>query len=497
MKITVAKACLLLSAVISMGGCASNPVTEPKIPIPSEKPQLAVAGLGYRIDEQPLIDIKSSEWGLSFSGGGFRAATFAIGVAKALYDSHQLHRFGVISIVSGGSYAGAWLYAPRTPGSEFGSGVLAPEKFANSVCTLDVTGNFTSYGAMLKAPFLGKSPVTLYEESLSRTFTGDINASVSDFGAQIARHESPYLIFNATIRKPKADTWMNTLLEITPFGIASPLYGVIPWDHSNKPPKLNKAVAISGAAVPFALDQDYPLNAAGRTTTLTLSDGGYSENLGAIALIRRGVRNIVVVDSEHDPLYSFGAYRRLKDGVKELGLRIFSPVLDQHLDLVENGGPIPGDSEALSKSYQIAKVYGPAKDGKSMALISTIYYVKMSVPRSIYGQLSDASAQLSGEQIATSFYTEMKKDPLPNKDWDCARAELKIENVRDWAIYSVQTYMDSPASHTYLAKKFNGLDYNFPQMTTLDQSYYIDQTSAVIGLGYLEGAELSGLLRGI
>ena len=49
--------------------------------------------------------------GLSFSGGGIRAATFAVGVLQGMATLGLLKRFDYLSTVSGGGYAGAWIAA--------------------------------------------------------------------------------------------------------------------------------------------------------------------------------------------------------------------------------------------------------------------------------------------------------------------------------------------------------------------------------------------------
>ncbi len=48
---------------------------------------------------------------LSFSGGGIRAATFAVGIIQGLATLGLVRRFDYLSTVSGGGYAGAWLAA--------------------------------------------------------------------------------------------------------------------------------------------------------------------------------------------------------------------------------------------------------------------------------------------------------------------------------------------------------------------------------------------------
>ncbi len=49
--------------------------------------------------------------GITFSGGGIRSATFAVGILQGLASLGLLRRFDYMSTVSGGGYAGAWLAA--------------------------------------------------------------------------------------------------------------------------------------------------------------------------------------------------------------------------------------------------------------------------------------------------------------------------------------------------------------------------------------------------
>jgi patatin-like phospholipase len=50
-------------------------------------------------------------FGLAFSGGGIRSATFNLGVLQGLARRRLLHRFDYLSTISGGGYIGAWLTA--------------------------------------------------------------------------------------------------------------------------------------------------------------------------------------------------------------------------------------------------------------------------------------------------------------------------------------------------------------------------------------------------
>ena len=60
--------------------------------------------------ERSYLDGRRPELGLALSGGGTRAASFSIGVMKALQEEGILDRIDVISSVSGGSYASYWYF---------------------------------------------------------------------------------------------------------------------------------------------------------------------------------------------------------------------------------------------------------------------------------------------------------------------------------------------------------------------------------------------------
>ncbi len=54
---------------------------------------------------------RSGLWGLAFSGGGIRSATFNLGILQALARQGLLKRVDLLSTVSGGGYIGSWLNA--------------------------------------------------------------------------------------------------------------------------------------------------------------------------------------------------------------------------------------------------------------------------------------------------------------------------------------------------------------------------------------------------
>lgn len=67
-----------------------------------------VAGVGF---VPPDLLEKPAPFGLAFSGGGNRSATFNLGILQALAEKRLLRRVDYLSTVSGGGYAGSWLSA--------------------------------------------------------------------------------------------------------------------------------------------------------------------------------------------------------------------------------------------------------------------------------------------------------------------------------------------------------------------------------------------------
>lgn len=162
----------------------------------------------------------------------------------------------------------------------------------------------------------------------------------------------------------------NTIFEFTPYSFGSDAYG---YRSDDFPIDIHTAVAVSGAAADSSIfpakmgfmfstlniDLGYNIpnhnltdpskvlrhnllpapfyffyrsNNDIRGTSIYLTDGGHSDNLGAFALIRRLCRNIIIVDAEHDPDYRFIAYRKLKARLKkELRVDFSLPDIDKGL----------------------------------------------------------------------------------------------------------------------------------------------------------------------
>ncbi|URM26313.1 patatin-like phospholipase family protein [Pseudomonas frederiksbergensis] len=79
--------------------------------------------------------------------------------------------------------------------------------------------------------------------------------------------------------------------------------------------------------LPFPLYHVDRLDDAKHSTFIHLSDGGMSENLGAYALVRRGVSNLIISDHAQDREGWMADICRLRDGLDKQGLTLLLPGL--------------------------------------------------------------------------------------------------------------------------------------------------------------------------
>ncbi|AOS43192.1 Patatin-like phospholipase [Lacunisphaera limnophila] len=455
--------------------------------------------------EQELIG--SPEWGLALSGGGIRSSLFAIGGLKALHDSGRLKDVKIISSVSGGSYAAYWLYSnnqaqlEESKTKEFGWFSLDDQNFNVRVAELSLTSNFVTnaqyvgalaQGAVTFSP--GAAAVNLYDQRLKRTYGArDIkDASITDLHSAVADGQSPYLVVNATVTKPKAQLgWADGLLEMTPLFVGNQQFGYRPW--VNEPIQFRRAVAISGSAVTAFLQQPITMPDGKAPAEVTGTDGGKSENLGAIALIRRGVPNIIIFDAEFDPKYRYGAYQNLKNRLAEWNLALSNRELDAYIE-----GQFSNEAARAVLKQAVHKVDVMTKGTQNK--ISTIYYVKMALSDDIVTKLRASEGDTEARQYLEDFRGALSNGQQPEvwrKPWTWNQPDWKPERVAAvpappldrWlaaVTWDYSGFLNSPnAPSGFIARRFK-----FPMYGTEDQSFYGDQAIAYIGLGYLAASEI-------
>jgi hypothetical protein len=183
--------------------------------------------------------------------------------------------------------------------------------------TAKITDSMDHYGADFGNSIFEFTPFSFGSDAFgyrSGDFPIDIHTAVAVSGAAA----------DSSILPPK----MGLLLS----ALNSDLGYNIPNHNLYKKSKLDGDTKIAGHNVlPFPFYTAYRSNNDIRGTSIYLTDGGHSENLGAFALIRRLCKHIIIIDAEHDPDYRFKAYRKLKARLKK-ELRV-----DFSLDEIDEG----------------------------------------------------------------------------------------------------------------------------------------------------------------
>ena len=436
------------------------------------------------------------DWGLALSGGGFRSAAFSIGVLKALYDQDILDDIDVISTVSGGGYASYWMYGKYDgePATRFGAGAFADEVFTNNVCHLARKSEFLPLRRMIGGLFSSDDDAfRKYREAIEWTFGPD-NTSTRDqkraagedplmpfiiFNRQIAAAQAPYFIFNTTVawdNVPKKTPNIERSFELAPTYRGNPLLGFADWPDPANPSvrKMPGGVALSAAAIRFKLARKM-MNDGNQLKggkQIKMYDGGFSENLGALPLIQRRIKNIIIVDAENDAAYKFPSYRGLQKYLKNAhGITLAVGKIDGFL------------SNKKSKKFEDASVaVGTITYPDKQT--SNVFYIKMSRPRTIFAELKKG-VDMDGKPLPAPKRSKTRPESCPSPEV----AAVTRDSLRS-GMFAYSRYLNEKWTWRYLFKALPYINYNFPQLATVDQTYYRDQLEAFIGLGFLEASEL-------
>lgn len=436
------------------------------------------------------------DWGLALSGGGLRSAAFSIGAMKALYDLGLLDDIDVISSVSGGGYASYWLYS-RYDGraaTRFGDGAFADRDFPRNVCTLASKSEFFPLDRMIAAVFSPRDRAfKKYRDAIEWSFgheDGRTRAEKREAGSaamrplnalagQINAGLAPYFILNTTIdddrtRSGRIADKLDKTFEIGPTYRGSELLKFAEWHDGDLP--INTwcdGIAMSAAALRWKLSRRIGNHSdVLEGPEIDLADGGLSENLAALPLIRRGISNIVIVDAENDPGYKFESYVKLKNYLTGKNISLSVMAIDDFLT----------DRKKRGKTFNEAAVAtGAARfaDGSS----SKIYYVKMSRPASIF------PPDLRGRSALPAHKRKRRPQSCPPDRLE----PITPESLRR-EMLSYSRYLNKKWFWRHFIGVLPYINYNFPQITTIDQTFYADQLEAFIGLGYLEASEIKQYL---
>lgn len=426
--------------------------------------------------EEELLDEVGRARGLALSGGGIRAAYYSLGAMKALYDAGWLQDVDLLSTVSGGGYTAYWMLtselARPSTGGDFGGVLLSDQNFPATICNVMAYANFVPIGrGLLRLP---RGFVRTYHNAIGRSFGFyDPKASVTmrDFQERTAQDDIPYWIANFTNRN--ALSGRESVFEVTPWWMghreSAPGY----WGDWSITAR--QVATVSGAAF-SPLTQKITDPAGDGDQLVRVWDGGKSENLGFYSLSKRAPEQIVVIDAEHDFKRQVGAL------TKALGY------------IVEDGGEAELQAPPAAKSPDrfFAKATSSGWITNAQGRPSAVYYLKMSVPESFGTAMNED--RLSRGLAENDGYMERLDATKVRGNWQCAEMAgdpVDMDAWLTWTAAAYGRYMNDESYTRYFRNRVPTiLASDFPQNSTVDTSYYIDQARAFVAIGYLGGLEL-------
>jgi hypothetical protein len=267
------------------------------------------------------------------------------------------------------------------------------------------------------------------------------------------------------------EPWNARMFEFTPLAYGNFEHGFRLWrSNSGEVHKqsLLMATAASGAAqAPLRRTFEIPFGAS-----VELWDGGKAENLGAAAPLLRGTQRLVVVDAQYDGRdKALDAYHTLQRRMEDLGVGV---ALD------------------MRPEYRATDVYPGSAAGQS--LDTRLYYVKMDIPPSFRDHVysPEGEARLSVAKAGDDDYWKNLGKPEDHM-WQCARLRNFRTDYREWMFFQAASYLRFAERKGLWPRVVrsdpwligDGVNHAFPRTTTFDQSFYLDQALAFIGLGYV------------
>lgn len=202
----------------------------------------------------------------------------------------------------------------------------------------------------------------------------------------------PLWIVNTTVLPKQIDPDERTIFELTPFSYGSEVSGYL--STSKYPDILSEipaSVRASAAAADFQgfgtsywrklqwISTAVPAARWGVSVndhkfgddvgTIRLSDGGGSDNLGLISLVRRGVRDIILVDAEADIEGRFEGLCWDREVLNKAGYDLEFDMLDQFATLcAQRYAERHGKTTEPKRAYNVSAWNNPIIKGRVVAL---------------------------------------------------------------------------------------------------------------------------------
>lgn len=221
---------------------------------------------------------------------------------------------------------------------------------------------------------------------------------------------------------------------------------------------------------------------------LYVTDGGHSENLGLHSLVRRGCQNIVVADGEHDPEYVFGAYRSLKQALRdELGVTFEVPEIDRQLALEDRQSQGEDRIDYLEReSARKGRAEGRAASfGRKPVMEGSIRWLPFA----------DSDGRLLNDGTIRVAYIKLSKEPNPGCRAKLRKKEIELSIEREPTSQDEERYYCHTVDEPW-ALIGGGI---FPQESTADVTYQPLQVRAYVHLGERivreAGGQLASILR--
>lgn len=372
--------------------------------------------------------------------------------------------------------------------------------------------------------------------------------SMFELYSEIKRQKLPFWVINTTAAYsqhswPKmlrgfpnagySQSLFDTVYEFTPVSQGSARFGYCAEQQEkcaiSKPIKLSRRVAISGAAVDalspgvnttldilnlslgqYIANPNVPdsvrtwrsiipapfvwfyKNSHNETSPhVYLSDGGHSDNLGIYSLIRRGTKQIIVLDAEHEPGKDvkgesavFGALRRdrcllldekrVQIDIKALGL-INNNDCDGNSDF--NAAPINFQKDRSSSNKALFEGYVcRIVDQKSQV---TPQESTLPPSRASF-TTSESCTESSPNLMARIVYVKLSADFSDINNQDRLKRCMS-GNLNDSGRYSCDTRY---YGHQHQTKKY-------PQVSTADIFFDPEQHSGYVAIGYDLGRQIA------
>lgn len=487
------------------------------------------------------------DWGLALSGGGIRAGYFSLGAMKALYDKGLIDKIDVISSVSGGGYASYWLYTDYKKfgaGGKFGDSAFSDANFIQNICELQniKKAGFVPTASLLKIIFnLRGRAFSRYKSAIEKSFgnlsdeelrENKIDKTPLDFlNNEIKNADVPYFIINTTLRLNKKEHLNPSLrlFEITPHFRGNPSLRYENWTDGKQ---LSLSESIAASAAPKWKIAHPVYNYAAEIfnkNTLYLSDGGHFENLAALALIRRKVKNIIIVDAEEDATYEFGAYTTLQKLLRDENIKINLqiPAIEDFLNKYKRcRRKNSKECKQKNRQYDEKKLYPDSvsigattssqekNDSEKTEIISRIYYIKMTMPEEIFPpevlnrrkkerkEARENPEYQEWEKYFAQRLADRNKNGCSTKDLNFSADKTLYTQMYKHRVLTYSELINNPqfGDTPYLWGKMKFFEtmskidpfftYKFPHITTIDQSFLSDQAEAFVGLGYLQTSKM-------